>query len=283
MVYASRFLRRENVLMYGPDVQILQFSLKKSGFYSGPIDGIYNIETERAVMAFQMSRFLPADGIVGPDTWIKLRVPVLASLPYQPDYQNNLPLISIDISKRRLTLSQNGQSPRIYKVGIGKKSTPTPMGNWSIVQKALNPGGPFGVRWMRLSVTWGGYGIHGTNNPKSIGKAYSHGCVRLYNEDVVELYDLTPIGTPVNIFGKAYTGRLLMRGTEGPDVKEVQLMLKKLGYYKFKADGVFGVKTEESVKLFQEDNSLIVDGIVGPQTRWALQKKQAVMSGDTEP
>ncbi len=283
MVYASRFLRRENVLMYGPDVQILQFSLKKSGFYSGPIDGIYNIETERAVMAFQMSRFLPADGIVGPDTWIKLRVPVLASLPYQPDYQNNLPLISIDISKRRLTLSQNGQSPRIYKVGIGKKSTPTPMGNWSIVQKALNPGGPFGVRWMRLSVPWGGYGIHGTNNPKSIGKAYSHGCVRLYNEDVVELYDLTPIGTPVNIFGKAYTGRLLMRGTEGPDVKEVQLMLKKLGYYKYKADGVFGVKTEESVKLFQEDNSLIVDGIVGPQTRWALQKKQAVMSGDTEP
>ncbi|NLB51991.1 MAG: L,D-transpeptidase family protein [Syntrophomonadaceae bacterium] len=283
MIYATRFLRLQDDVISGPDVQILQYSLKRMGFYSGSVDGFFTRETEQAVTTFQISRFLPADGIVGPDTWIKLRIPFSVSIPYQPDYQNDLPLISIDITKRRLTFSRNGQPSRTYKVGIGKKSTPTPMGNWSVVQKSLNPGGPFGVRWMRLSIPWGGYGIHGTNNPKSIGKAYSHGCVRMFNEDVTELYDLTPIGTPVNIFGKAYTGRLLKLGTEGPDVKEVQLMLKKMGYYKYKSDGVFGIKTEEAVKRFQKDNGLIIDGIVGPQTRWALQKKQDISSKDIEP
>ncbi|HRX22041.1 MAG TPA: peptidoglycan-binding protein [Syntrophomonadaceae bacterium] len=283
MIFASRFLRRESVFMTGPDVSVLQTSLKRAGFFSGPVDGIYNEATEQAVIAFQNARFLPVDGVVGPDTWMKLKIPAVLSLPYQPDFQSNLPVISIDVTKRRLTFSQNGDAPRSYKIGVGKKSTPTPLGNWSVVQKATNPGGPFGARWMRLSIPWGGYGIHGTNNPKSIGKAYSHGCIRMYNEDVIELYDMTPIGTSVNILGQAYTGRLLQLGMEGSDVKEVQLMLKKLGYYKFKADGQFGLLTEAAVKKFQTDNGLIVDGIVGPQTRWNLQKKQAIKNGDIEP
>ncbi|HNX28235.1 MAG TPA: peptidoglycan-binding protein [Syntrophomonadaceae bacterium] len=283
IVYASRFLRKENVLITGPDVQMLQSGLKRLGFFSGAVDGIYNEATEQAVIAFQTSRFLPGDGVVGPDTWIKLKMPSAPAFPYQPDYQNDLPLISIDVTNRRLTFSQNGQLPRTYKIGVGKKSTPTPLGNWSIVQKTMNPGGPFGARWMRLSIPWGGYGIHGTNNPKSIGKAVSHGCIRMYNEDVIELYDLTPLGTPVNIFGKTYTGRLLELGSEGSDVREVQLLLKKLGYYKFKADGVFGLQTEAAVRRFQTDNNLVVDGIVGPQTRWELQQQQDIMSGDTLP
>lgn len=283
MIYASRFLRSESIPMEGPDIATLQLSLKKAGFFFGFVDGIYNEATEQAVIDFQKSRFLPSDGIVGPDTWTKLKTTPILSLPYQPDYQYDLPMISIDISKRRLTFSRSGLPAKVYKVGIGKKATPTPLGNWSVVQKAMNPGGPFGVRWMRLSIPWGGYGIHGTNNPKSIGKAYSHGCIRMFNDEVIELYDLTPIGTPVNILGQAYTGRLLKSGMEGSDVKEIQLMLKKLGYYRYKADGSFGPKTEEGVEIFQSDNGLIVDGIVGPQTRWALQKKQAVLTNDIEP
>lgn len=60
--------------------------------------------------------------------------------------------------------------------------------------KAVNPGGPFGVRWMGLSKPH-----YGTNNPSSIGKAVSHGCIRMYNKDVLELYNIVPIGTPVKI------------------------------------------------------------------------------------
>ena len=113
----------------------------------------------------------------------------------------DLPLITIEVEKRKLHFKSAGLT-KSYPVAVGKPSTPTPLGDWTIIQKAMNPGGRFGARWMRLSVPWGGYGIHGTNNPSSIGKAVSHGCVRMYNKDVIEIYPLTPLGTPVQIVGR---------------------------------------------------------------------------------
>ncbi|MDW8802633.1 L,D-transpeptidase [Clostridium sp. A1-XYC3] len=91
-------------------------------------------------------------------------------------------------------------SENIFDVGtksVGKPSTPTPKGNFTIINKAVNPGGPFGARWLGLSAR--GYGIHGTNNPSSIGKAVSNGCIRLLNANVIELFNLVSIGTPVKI------------------------------------------------------------------------------------
>lgn len=105
--------------------------------------------------------------------------------------------ILINTVARTLTLYENGKIYKVYPVAVGKPSTPTPKGNFTIANKAVNPGGPFGVRWLGLSIS--GYGIHGTNDPSSIGKAVSHGCVRLHNANVIELYNLVPIGTPVNI------------------------------------------------------------------------------------
>ena len=136
MIFASRFLRRESVFMTGPDVSVLQTSLKRAGFFSGPVDGIYNEATEQAVIAFQNARFLPVDGVVGPDTWMKLKIPAVLSLPYQPDFQSNLPVISIDVTKRRLTFSQNGDAPRSYKIGL-EKSLPLPL--WAIGQLCKKP------------------------------------------------------------------------------------------------------------------------------------------------
>lgn len=75
--------------------------------------------------------------------------------------------------------------------------TSTPFGNFVIINKAPNPGGPFGTLWMSLSKEH--YGIHGTNNPSSIGKAVSKGCIRMYNKDVEELASIVPIGTAVFI------------------------------------------------------------------------------------
>jgi lipoprotein-anchoring transpeptidase ErfK/SrfK len=81
---------------------------------------------------------------------------------------------------------------------IGKPSTPTPKGNFKIINKAINPGGPFGARWLGLNKK--GYGIHGTNNPSSIGKAVSNGCIRTYNQNIIELSNIVPIGTEVLIY-----------------------------------------------------------------------------------
>lgn len=57
-----------------------------------------------------------------------------------------------------------------------------------------------GVLGTRRLYLGDGYGIHGTDHPESIGKAASHGCVRLRNEDVEKLYDMVPVGTPVFIY-----------------------------------------------------------------------------------
>ncbi|MDF2674799.1 MAG: hypothetical protein K0R09_3067 [Clostridiales bacterium] len=82
---------------------------------------------------------------------------------------------------------------------VGKPSTPTPKGNFKIINKAHNPSGPFGAGRLGLSAPNGDYGIHGTNNPSSIGKAVSNGCVRTYNNNIIELYNTVPVGTPVKI------------------------------------------------------------------------------------
>jgi len=280
VTYASRYLRLEKDFMQGPDVAELQKKLAEYGFDPGKKDGIYGPKTDYALRAFQKSSRLPVDGIVGPETWIYLNCNMYQTVFSQQIYYS--PSIIIDVEKKRLLYSSSNLTKQ-YKVGVGKKSTPTPLGNWYITQKALNPGGPFGVRWMRLSVPWGGYGIHGTNNPKRIGTAVSHGCVRMYNDDVIELYDMTPIGTPVTIIGRAYTGRLLQLGDKGTDVKEVQKWLKSLKYYKAKIDGYFGPVTEKAVIIFQKDKYLVPDGIVGPATYNALQKSIAIGTGDTEP
>jgi lipoprotein-anchoring transpeptidase ErfK/SrfK len=105
--------------------------------------------------------------------------------------------IIVDVSDRKLHLLDGDRVVRTFPVGIGKMLTETPIGEYTIMNKQPNPGGPFGVYWLGLSKPH--YGIHGTNNPSSIGKQVSHGCVRMYNEDVTYLANTVPIGTHVTI------------------------------------------------------------------------------------
>jgi lipoprotein-anchoring transpeptidase ErfK/SrfK len=105
--------------------------------------------------------------------------------------------IGVSTTKHQLTLYENSSSIKTYPIATGKILTQTPFGTYTIINKDPNPGGPFGVLWMGLSRPH--YGIHGTNNPSSIGKSVSHGCIRMYNHDVLELSSLVPIGTSVVI------------------------------------------------------------------------------------
>ncbi len=281
MFYASRFLRCDDEnFMQGPDVLLLQEKLVKKGFRIST-SGIYDKSTEKAVLSFQQASGLRTDGIVGPETWNLLGLGNDNYLTSE-DAQVNRPSILINLDKRRLTFTIDDSSTT-YPVAVGKPSTPSPIGNWVIVQKSVDPGGPFGARWMRLSVPWGSYGIHGTNNPASIGRAVSHGCIRMYNKDVIKIYDQTPIGTPVNIIGHHYTGRTLKEGDSGEDVKQLQRDLKKLGYYNSSIDGFFGPKTRQAVMAFQADQGLAVDGVVGPYTYFTLLKALDVANKNYEP
>ncbi|MGE5560570.1 MAG: L,D-transpeptidase family protein [Chloroflexota bacterium] len=278
MVSASRFLRLMDPYMCGPDILAVQQRLAQLGFYKGPLDQIYGPETEAAVKAFQASRGLLVDGIVGPNTWSALgigQVPTTNSVSQQTGYN-----IVVDIDEIKLYLKRGNSIVKTYDCAVGKPQTPSPVGYWTIVQKTENPGGAFGTRWMRISCPWGGYGIHGTNNPSSIGTAASHGCVRMHNRDVEALYDTVPIGTPVRIVGPVFTGRTLFVGVDpGADVVEVQRMLKVLRYYKGDTDGVYGPQTRDAVTAFQRDHNLTPDGVAGAQT---LERLQRVFDQATE-
>ena len=105
--------------------------------------------------------------------------------------------IIINIATKRLTVYRNGSIFREYIVATGKPETPTPVGVFEVINQEIDPGGPYGTRWLGLSKR--GYGIHGTNNPSSIGTAASNGCIRMYNEDIESLFDITVVGTPVRI------------------------------------------------------------------------------------
>lgn len=122
-----------------------------------------------------------------------LRVGQIICIPLAPS-----PIeIIVNIGAKRLTVYKNGSIFREYIVATGKEETPTPVGVFEVVNKEIDPGGPYGTRWLGLSVK--GYGIHGTNNPASIGTAASNGCIRMYNEDIEALFDITAVGTPVRI------------------------------------------------------------------------------------
>ena len=114
-------------------------------------------------------------------------------------YYRSYNRITVNVNNHTLSLYINNKLYKTYLVAVGKPSTPTPKGTFKIINKAINPGGPFGVRWLGLNAPNGDYGIHGTNNPSSIGKEVSNGCIRMYNKDVIELSNLVQIGTEVNI------------------------------------------------------------------------------------
>ncbi|MEA5008956.1 L,D-transpeptidase [Clostridium tyrobutyricum] len=107
--------------------------------------------------------------------------------------------IIINTKTHTLTLFKDNIIYKNYKVAVGKPSTPTPKGNFKIINRVINPGGPFWARWLGLNTPSGNYGIHGTNNPSSIGKSVSNGCIRMFNNQVIELSNIVSIGTSVKI------------------------------------------------------------------------------------
>lgn len=105
--------------------------------------------------------------------------------------------IVINVTAKTLTFNRAGQIVREFPIATGSPNTPTPIGSFTIINKEVDPGGPYGTRWLGLSAR--GYGIHGTNNPSSIGKSVSNGCIRMFNRDIEELFSNVGVTTVVRI------------------------------------------------------------------------------------
>jgi L,D-transpeptidase ErfK/SrfK len=201
----------------------------------------------------------------GVDPWIpEPGHPLL--LPYTGIVPGPLaPGITVNLAELRLyhLCREDGRlRVRIYPAGIGIVGWETPEGSFTITKRiekptwivppairkerpelprtvAPGPENPLGDYWLGLSVP--GYGIHGTGEPFGVGRRVSHGCLRLYPEDIRDLFDRVEVGTPVRILYQPvkvglkrdslfveihpdYSGRL-------PDpAAEVSRQMKKLGW-----------------------------------------------------
>jgi L,D-transpeptidase ErfK/SrfK len=135
-----------------------------------------------------------------------------------PDAQ--LKGIVINLAELRLYYFPENGEPRSFPIGIGGEGKETPVGHTRIAAKRLHPvwiptasehaenpdlpksvppgpDNPMGD--FALYLGWNGYAVHGTNKPYSIGRRDSHGCIRLYPEDIAWLYQKVAIGTPVTV------------------------------------------------------------------------------------
>ena len=118
--------------------------------------------------------------------------------------------VIVSIPDRRLVVVENDEVVRAFPVAVGAAGSPSPVGTFTIVNRVVNPTyyrpgkviapgatNPVGTRWIGLSEK--GFGIHGTDDPKSIGHARSHGCIRLRNQDIERLFELVRTGDVVEL------------------------------------------------------------------------------------
>jgi len=118
--------------------------------------------------------------------------------------------IIVSIPDRKLALVEDDRVLRVYPVAVGARVSPSPTGEFKVVSRLTNPtyyhpgvviapgrNNPLGTRWIGLDRR--GYGIHGTNEPRSIGKAASHGCIRMARTDLKQLFDEVQVGDVVEI------------------------------------------------------------------------------------
>ena len=182
--------------------------------------------------------------------------------------------IFIDGDEASLYLLENGSCVKKYRCAVGRPETPSPTGTFFVNEKA-HWGDGFGGRWLGINCPWGKYGIHGTVFPNSIGWGSSHGCFRMFNKDVEELYDTVPTGTKVTVvfgpygdFGNGF--RYIKPGGYGADVMRIQKRLRELGYYMGSIDGKYMELTQRAVVRFQRDNLLPVTNTVTPAFQESL-------------
>lgn len=271
----DRILSFQEPPMGGEDVRELQEQLYGLGIYNGQRNGIFDQTTYQAVKNFQEKVGLNPDGNVSSPTWAELgkATEKIAAASPRPAPTGDISII-VDTHKRKLTVYSDGEPYRQFQVAVGKYETPTPIGNFKVSRKAVDWGTGFGTRWIGLNVGWGIYGIHGTNKPNSIGDYSSHGCIRMHNRHVEELYPWIPTNAPVIVVGNPFgyldpSYKILRRDDRGAVICEVQRALKQLGY-DIQVDGVWGWGMEEVVVKFRKDKGLSRDNCIDRSAYKAL-------------
>ncbi|NEO22189.1 L,D-transpeptidase [Moorena sp. SIO4A5] len=148
------------------------------------------------------------------------KLPLLGDLDLYLPLEEDIPAeatqitrLVIKLSERRVYVYQAAQVLNTYPIAIGKAGWETPTGNFEVLQKLQypawehpwtgevippGPNNPLGDRWIGFWTNGKNYiGFHGTTAEELVGQAVSHGCIRMLNKDVRDLFEKVAIGTPV--------------------------------------------------------------------------------------
>jgi lipoprotein-anchoring transpeptidase ErfK/SrfK len=181
---------RRIVRLLGWLVPALATLITPSALAQNPMDLAHGVESQASVQRADANLGQPAPA------QIRVKRQVIVSVP-----------------DRKLVVMQNGAVLRVFEVAVGADVSPSPSGTFEIVRRLTEPiyyhagvvipagdDNPLGPRWVGLNKK--GYGIHGTNAPRSIGKAASHGCIRMRNRDIVQFFAMVSVGDTVEIHGQ---------------------------------------------------------------------------------
>ncbi|MEP9408598.1 L,D-transpeptidase [Peribacillus frigoritolerans] len=186
--------------------------------------------------------------------------------------------IIINKTYNKLAFYEDKKLVGVYPVATGRTKDLTPEGKFKIAQKLVNrpyykdgikggdPRNPLGNRWLGIAVpgkspaaSWGGeYAIHGNNNPSSIGKYVSSGCIRMHDKDVEAIYPRVLMNTPVYIKSSPKSFAALaddlgyIKSTAAKPVAAKQQYLKGslIGW----SGNTFKAKTSKGTKTFHSSN-----------------------------
>ena len=225
----------------GPEVLALQKDLLSLGFDPSGVDGKFGRGTENAVIAYQSSNKLKADGKAGVSTLAALKSAVAA--------QNASSAAAAAASSTNPnTLKYGDQGPRVTDLQTKLTQLGYPTNG---VDGRFGAGTQRAVTAFQKAHKMKADGLAGAQTLSTLDK--------LYNK-------ASPAASEPSKAGSADTPRTLRKGVTGADVKEAQVRLKALGYYAGNTDGVYGTGTMAAVRAFQKRNSLTADGLAGSQT-----------------
>jgi lipoprotein-anchoring transpeptidase ErfK/SrfK len=187
-------------------------ALRHPGDASGPVGAFPQVNAQGARQVFPILRDRYADGRMWHEVLLPIRpngstgwIPANAVTLRRSDYR-----IEVDLKRFRLELFDRCDRVESFRIGIGTKDTPTPRGTF-FLNSLLKPPDPnsvygalaFGLSGYSDTITdWVGGGIvglHGTNDPSSLGRRVSHGCIRMANDAIREIARTVPLGTIVQI------------------------------------------------------------------------------------
>ncbi len=193
-----------------------------------------------------------------------IQIPALALRNLNENYE-----LVLNVAAKKLVLYTNGEATKEYPVGVGASLTPTPLGVFKVVRRIYNPAwvnpyrqskviapgekNPIGQHWLGFAMNkkTQEYGFHATSDLSSIGRASTHGCIRLHPDDMKELFNLVMVGTTVHVIYnpievKEFQNKLFVRAY--PDIYGYMTEEEYLKFAKNQLSGANLVKEENLYK-----------------------------------